>query len=375
MESELLTTYKDKPLFTPGPLTTSATVKQAMLHDLGSRDGAFIAIVREIRQELLRLAEADGRGYEAILMQGSGTFGIEAVIGSITPPDGKWLFVVNGAYGQRMRQIARTLRIAASAVTFEESRPAVAEAVAMALDHDPTITHVGAVHCETTTGLLNPIAEIGAAAARGGKIFMVDAMSSFGAVPIPMADWGIDYLVSSANKCIEGVPGFSFVLARRAALENINGYARSLSLNLLAQWRGLEADGQFRFTPPVHALLAFRQALAELQAEGGVLGRAARYRRNYEVLVAGMRALGFTEYLRPEDQSYIITSFRYPSHPNFDFNRFYDLLNDKGFVIYPGKVSDAACFRIGTIGRISEADVRNLLAAIGETLAEMEVTL
>jgi 2-aminoethylphosphonate-pyruvate transaminase len=356
-------------------LTTSATVKQAMLHDLGSRDGAFIAIVREIRQELLRLAEADGRGYEAILMQGSGTFGIEAAIGSITPPDGKWLFVVNGAYGQRMRQIARTLRIAASAVTFEESRPAVAEAVAMALDHDPAITHVGAVHCETTTGLLNPIAEIGAAAARGGKIFMVDAMSSFGAVPIPVADWGIDYLVSSANKCIEGVPGFSFVLARRAALENINGYARSLSLNLLAQWRGLEADGQFRFTPPVHALLAFRQALAELQAEGGILGRAARYRRNYEVLVAGMRALGFTEYLRPEDQGYIITAFRYPPHPNFDFNRFYDLLNDKGFVIYPGKVSDAACFRIGTIGRISEADVRNLLAAIGETLAEMEVTL
>jgi len=366
---------KDKPLFTPGPLTTSPTVKQAMLRDLGSRDLEFIRIVREIRQELLALAEATDCGYEAILMQGSGTFGIEAVIGSITPPDGKWLFVVNGAYGQRMMQIAKALKIAASAVTFPESRPAVAEALAMALDHNPAITHVGTVHCETTTGLFNPIRELGKIAAGHGKVFMVDAMSSFGAAPIPVADWDIDYLVSSSNKCIEGVPGFSFVLARRSALERINGYARSLSLNLLAQWRGLEVDGQFRFTPPTHAILAFRQALVELEAEGGVAGRAARYRHNHETLIAGMQKLGFLEYLRPEDQGYIITSFRYPDHPNFDFNRFYEILNNEGFVIYPGKVSDAACFRIGTIGRIFEQDVRALLTAIRETLDKMEVNL
>jgi 2-aminoethylphosphonate-pyruvate transaminase len=280
-----------------------------------------------------------------------------------------------------MLQIAKTLKIAASDVSFPESWPAVAEAVAIALDHDPAITHIGAVHCETTTGLLNPIREIGRVAALHRKILFVDAMSSFGAVPIPVADWGIDFLVSSSNKCIEGVPGFSYVLARRDLLEQIirstqsAGYARSLSLNLLAQWRGLEADGQFRFTPPTHAILAFRQALTELGAEGGVAGRAARYRHNYEILITGMRELGFIEYLRPEDQGYIITSFRYPDHQNFDFNRFYELLNNKGFVIYPGKVSDAACFRIGTIGRIFEEDVRALLAAIRETLAEMEVTL
>ena len=194
-------------------------------------------------------------------------------------------------------------------------------------------------------------------------------------MPIPVADWGIHYLVSSANKCIEGTPGFSFALARRDLLAQIEGYDRSLSLNLLAQWRGLEADGQFRFTPPTHAILAFRQALAELEAEGGVAGRGTRYRRNYEALISEMREIGFVEYLRPEDQSYIITSFRYPDHPNFDFKRFYELLNDKGFVIYPGKVSDAACFRIGTIGRIFTDDVLALLAAIRETLAEMEVTL
>ncbi len=274
-----------------------------------------------------------------------------------------------------MLQIAMALRVAATAVTCPESRPAVADAVAMALDHDPAITHVGVVHCETTTGLLNPIHDISAVAVAAGQVIMVDAMSSFGAVPIPMADWGIHYLVSSANKCIEGVPGFSFVLAPRADWERTVRYARSLSLDLLAQWRGLEADGQFRFTPPTHALLAFRQALAELQAEGGVMGRAARYRRNYETLVAEMRAMGFVEYLRPEDQGYIITSFRYPEHLNFDFGRFYELLNDKGFVIYPGKVSDAACCRIGTIDRIGASAVRGLLAAIHETLAEMEVTL
>ena len=367
--------HTDKLLFTPGPLTTSPTVKQAMLRDLGSRDFEFIRIVREIRKELLKLAAADGRGYEAILMQGSGTFGIESVIGSITPPDGKWLFVVNGAYGQRMMQIARALKIDAATVTFLESQPAGAEAVATALDHDHKITHIGAVHCETTTGLLNPIQVLGRVAAAHGKVFMVDAMSSFGAMPIPVADWGIHYLVSSANKCIEGTPGFSFALARRDLLAQIEGYARSLSLNLLAQWRGLEANGQFRFTPPTHTILAFRQALAELEAEGGVAGRAARYRRNHETLIQGMRDLGFAEYLLPEDQGHIITSFRYPDHPNFDFCCFYERLNDKGFVIYPGKVGDAACFRIGTIGRIFTDDVLALLAAIHETLAEMEVTL
>jgi 2-aminoethylphosphonate-pyruvate transaminase len=182
-------------------------------------------------------------------------------------------------------------------------------------------------------------------------------------------------LVSSANKCIEGVPGFSFVIARQEVLLETEGYARSVSLDLLAQLKGLETNGQFRFTPPTHALLAFAQALEELQAEGGVAGRGARYRHNYETLVAGMRKMGFREYLNPADQGYIITSFYYPTHPNFDFNQFYERLNDKGLVIYPGKVSNADCFRIGNIGRIFESDVRALLAAIRDTLTEMEIEL
>jgi 2-aminoethylphosphonate-pyruvate transaminase len=169
------------------------------------------------------------------------------------------------------------------------------------------------------------------------------------------------------------VPGFSFVIARREALLATDGFARSLSLDLLGQLRGFEANGQFRFTPPTHVVLAFAQALKELDAEGGVGGRAARYRANHETLVAGMRGLGFRALVRPEEQSYIITSFLYPEHPRFEFAGFYRRLSDKGMIIYPGKLTQVDSFRIGNIGRLFEADIRALLAAIRETLIEMGI--
>jgi 2-aminoethylphosphonate-pyruvate transaminase len=366
---------RDKVLFTPGPLTTSRAVKEAMLRDLGSRDFEFIETVRDIRRRLVAMTGRASELYEAILMQGSGTFSIEAVFASCVPPEGKVLVVVNGAYGRRMAAICERLRIACFPLEFAENEladPAKAERV---LEDDPRIGFLAIVHCETTTGIINPIERIGRIAAHHRLTYFVDAMSSFGAIPIDLAACHIDYLVSSANKCIEGVPGFAFAIARRDSLLSTSGYARSLSLDLLAQWQGLEKDGQFRFTPPTHALLAFRQALLELEQEGGVEGRAARYRHNYQTLVDGMRALGFEEYLPRERQGYIITSFRYPNHPNFSFDHFYKTLNDKGFVIYPGKVSNADCFRIGNIGRISERDVRNLLAAIQDTLREMRIEL
>jgi 2-aminoethylphosphonate-pyruvate transaminase len=375
MEEQFLEHYKDKALFTPGPLTTSRTVKQAMLRDLGSRDTEFIRIVREIRRKLLVLGGALDGGYEAILMQGSGTFALESVVSSTVPTDGKLLVIVNGAYGRRIEQIARVLKIDVAALTFPETHAADVREVEIALERDATITHVALVHCETTTGILNPIREIGAVVRRCNRLYFVDAMSSFGAVPLDLADCSIDYLVSSANKCIEGVPGFAFVLARREALLATKGFARSLSLDLLAQWNGLELDGQFRFTPPTHALLAFHQALLELEQEGGVEVRAARYRQNYRTLIDGMRAMGFQEYLAPELQSYIITSFLYPDDPNFSFAEFYARLNEKGYVIYPGKVSKGNCFRIGHIGRIFQSDVQDLLAAIQSTLAGMGVEL
>jgi 2-aminoethylphosphonate-pyruvate transaminase len=308
-------------------------------------------------------------------MQGSGTFSLESVVSSTIPRAGKLLVIINGAYGRRIAQIAKVYDIEVVPLNYPENRvPDLAE-VEAALAADEAITSVAVIHCETTTGLINPIQEIGEIVKRFGKDYFVDAMSSFGAIPINMAECGIDFLVSSANKCIEGIPGFGIILVKRDTLIKTEGYAQTFSLDLLAQLLRLEKDGQFRFTPPTHSLIAYHQALLELEAEGGVKGRAARYRANYETLIAGMRAMGFEEYIRPEDQGYIITSFLYPDHPNFNFEEFYRRLNDQDYVIYPGKVSQADCFRIGSIGRITPADVRALLAAIRDTLEVMEIDL
>ncbi|MGO9093965.1 MAG: 2-aminoethylphosphonate--pyruvate transaminase [Bryobacteraceae bacterium] len=362
-----------KLLFTPGPLTTSETVKRAMLRDLGSRDAEFLEIVSRIRRRLLDFGNAAGGSYEAVLMQGSGTFAVESVISSVIPAAGKLLVAINGAYGQRMAKIASVLEIPIQTVVFSEAEPVETGRVRDALAGDPYVTHVAAVHCETSTGILNPVAELGKMVRERGRAFIVDAMSSFGGVPVDVPESCIDFLISSANKCIQGVPGFGFVLARRDLLLEAAGRARSLSLDLVAQWKGLEADGQFRFTPPTHVLLAFSQALDELESEGGVAGRAARYAANHRVLMEGMEELGFDPYLSAGHRSHVITAFRFPAHANFDFPAFYGRLSGLGFVIYPGKVSDADCFRIGTIGHIFPEDVRELLAAIRSTLAEMGI--
>lgn len=366
---------KDKLLFTPGPLTTSPTVKETMLRDLGSRDNEFIEIVRDIRRRLLMLGGVDESAWAAIPMQGSGTFSLEAVLASTVRPNGRVLVAVNGAYGRRLVQIGATLGIAMETVSFSEDEPVDPARIAQAVDEFPDITHVAVCHCETTSGILNPVEEIGAVMRERGKRFFVDAMSSFGAISLNLDTAHIDYLVSSSNKCIEGVPGFAFALARRSALEETEGWARSVSFDLLAQWRGLESSGQFRFTPPTHALLAFHQALNELDKEGGVEGRARRYAENHRILVHGMAALGFRTYLAPELQSYIITSFHYPDHTNFDFMRFYEALSDHGFVIYPGKVGDADCFRMGSIGRLHAEDIHALLDAVAEVLRQLNIEL
>ena len=363
--------WKDKALFTPGPLTTSRTVKQAMLRDVGSRDPEFLAVVREIRDELVDLAQASARGYEAVLVQGSGTFALEAVVGSALPERGKLLVVVNGAYGRRLVQLASALRIPVAAVECDEDQLPDLDLVERTLAGDPAVTHVAVVHSETSSGIVNPVEAIGEVVARHGRSYVVDAMSSFGALPLDVAGAGIDFLVSSANKCIEGVPGFAFVVARRDALLRCEGRARSLSLDLHAQWRGLEADGQFRFTPHTHALLAFRQALRELREEGGVGARGARYRANQRLLAEGMEQLGFEPFLPRALQGPVITAFRCP--PGFDFPRFYRALSARGYVVYPGKLTRADCFRLGSIGRLSASDVEDLLAAIRDVGAELGI--
>src|SRR5206468_2869520 len=363
---------KDPLLFTPGPLTTSATVKAAMQHDIGSRDADFIELVAGIRSELLRIAGVSReQGYEAVLMQGSGTFGLESVISSVIPRDGRLVVLANGAYGERMAKIAERLGISTKLARWLENESPHPAAVQRLIEVEPAATHVATVHCETTTGILNPIDEIARIIKAGGREFILDAMSSFGGVPLDLSKLKIDYLISSPNKCLEGVPGFSFVLARRKALEATKGRARSVSLDLLAQWEGLERNGQFRFTPPTHALLAFARALEELREEGGVSARAARYRANRETLRTGMRRLGSAEYLPAERQSNIITAFRHPDDPNFRFEDFYHRLRLRGFVIYPGKLSQDNCFRIGTVGRINEKNMGDLVATIGEVLGEI----
>lgn len=368
--------WRDKILFTPGPLTTSKTVKTAMLKDSGSRDHEFVDLIASIRNRLLALAGVVKGEYETILLQGSGTYGLEAVAGSIMPKEeGKLLIVINGAYGKRMAKICEVLNIEYSILECAENETPDLIALADVLESDKELTHVSVVHCETTTGIINPIEQIGGLIKHYGKTYIVDAMSSFGAVPIDIKKCGIDYLVTSSNKCIEGVPGFSIVIAKKTSLISSEGNARSLSLDILDQWRGLESSGQFRFTPPTHALLAFAQALTELEGEGGIEGRGARYKANYDVLSAGMKDLGFTEYLPEDVRGYIISSYLYPNDLNFSFDEFYERLNKRNYVIYPGKLSSESCFRIGSVGRIFPSDVKDLLNTIRDVLQEMQIKL
>ena len=365
---------EDMPyLLTPGPLTTSRTVKLAMLADWGSRDVEFRKIVGNIRKRILRLANCDS-SYECVIMQGSGTFAIEAALGSLCPDKRrKTLVVANGAYGDRAAQILERIGRPYLKIDKGDSAvPSVDEVVTM-LDADKAISHVWMVHCETTSGIVNPIQEIGQAVKLHDKVFMLDAMSSFGALPLDMVDLKLDVMVSSSNKCLEGVPGFSYVVLKRDLLEASAGASHSVVLDLFDQWRGLETSGQFRFTPPTHALVAFDQALKEHEQQGGVEGRGARYARNARALIVGMREIGFSTLLDDNVSGPIIQTFLTPSDPNFHFERFYEALRVRGFTIYPGKLTKRPSFRIGTIGQIDERIIGAALSAVRDTLGEMGV--
>ncbi len=359
-------------LLTPGPLTTSPTVKQAMLHDYGSRDGRFIAINRRIRERLLTIAGGTG-SHVCVPLQGSGTFAVEAMLGTFVPADGKLLLLVNGAYGKRMARICAIHGRAHAVHETPEDVPVDPGALDRALAADTHITHVAVVHCETTSGILNPVAAVAQVTARHGRALLVDAMSAFGAIELDAQAVPYAALVASSNKCLEGVPGVGFCIARSDALAATRGNAPSLSLDLHDQWRAMEANGQWRFTPPTHCLLALDRALDELDAEGGTAGRGARYAENCRILVEGMRALGFHTLLPDALQAPIIVTFHTPADAAFDFQVFYDRLGERGYVIYPGKLTVADSFRIGCIGRLGPAQMRGALAAVRAVLAEMGV--
>lgn len=356
-------------LLTPGPLTTTESVKNVMMSDWCTWDEVYnLGIVEVIRKKLVEIASSKPEEYTAVLMQGSGSFCVEATLGTVIRPKDHLLVIANGAYGKRMGIIADYYHLNYNILNFAETQAVNPSQVDEYLKNHPEVSHASVVHCETTTGVLNPLSEIASVVKKYNKILIVDAMSSFGGVPIDMAKLGIDFMISSANKCIQGVPGFGFILARRSLLEQCKGIARSLALDLYDQWETMEnGHGKWRFTSPTHVVRAFMQALNELEEEGGVESRFARYTNNHQVLVEGMRHLEFQTLLPDNEQSPVITSFYYPNK-DFDFKTFYLKLKERGFVIYPGKISQADTFRIGNIGDVFPKDFERLINCIREIL-------
>ncbi|MFM0238581.1 2-aminoethylphosphonate--pyruvate transaminase [Paraburkholderia phytofirmans] len=360
-------------LLTPGPLTTAFSTKEAMLRDWGSWDGDFRAMTALLRSSLLEIAGDTAGDYDCVPLQGSGSYCVEAMLGSLIPRDGHALVLANGAYGKR---IATTLGYLGRAYTLLDKGdylpPRGAEIEHM-LDADPRITHVVAVHCETSSGILNPLEEIAAATAKKSRKLLIDSMSAFGAVPLDVREIACEAFVSSANKCIEGVPGFGFVIARKSALQEAKGRSHSLALDVHDQWDVMNRTGQWRFTPPTHTVAAFIEALRLHKLEGGQAGRLARYANNRDVLVAGMHELGFEPLLNARWRSPIIVTFFAPAHPSFSFEQFYELMKQQGFIIYPGKLTVVDSFRIGCIGQVDEHVMRRVVAACGNALRTMGV--
>ena len=352
-------------LLTPGPLSTSKGVRNALLRDWCTWDADYNEeIVQNIRRRLAALATGKTENYTVVLMQGSGSFSVEAMLGS-TSKTGKLLLITNGAYGKRAVKMADVLKLDYMEYAVAETEQPDIGKIASILDGTPDITHVFMVHCETTTGMLNPLSGIAGVVKQHNKTFIVDAMSSFGGIPMDISDLGIDFLVSSSNKCIQCVPGFAFVIANRDELRKCEGSARSLCLDLYDQWKTMDKSGKWRYTSPTHIVRAFYQALDELEAEGGVSARYKRYCENQKLLVDGMAKLGFHALLPADFQSPIITSFLYP-RSDFDFNAFYQKVKARGFVLYPGKISQADTFRIGNIGEVYPDDIQRLLDVIRE---------
>lgn len=362
---------KNYKLLTPGPLTTTEAVKKEMLFDRCTWDDEYKSITQKIRKELLDIGNVNEEDYTAVLMQGSGTFAVESVITSTVGEKDKLLIIANGAYGERIGQIAEHISLNHFIYNNEYDEHPDMDKVKEILDKDTEITHIAMVHCETTTGILNPIEDLSVIAKEYNKTLIIDAMSSFGGIPIDIKALGIDYLISSANKCIQGVPGFGFVIAKKEKLEKCKGISRSLSLDLYDQYKGMDKDGKWRFTSPTHVVAAFSKALDELKEEGGVEGRYNRYKNNNLVLRKKLKEIGIESYIAEEKQSPIITTFAFPTDA-FSFNEFYSFIKERGFVIYPGKLTDVDTFRIGNIGEIYEEDINKLCEIIEEYVKGMK---
>ena len=363
---------RDPILLTPGPLTTSLATKSAMLRDWGSWDAKFNAVTARVREKLLAIVDGADT-HVCVPLQGSGTFAVEAAFNTLVPRDGHVLVLINGAYGKRMAKLTAMMGRKTSTFEVADDVLTTAQDVQRLLTQDPSITHVGLIHCETSTGILNPLREIAAAVARHGRSLIVDALSSFGAIAIDAQTTPFDALIAASGKCIEGPPGMAFVIARRAVLERCGGNSTSLSLDLHDQWQYMEKTTQWRYTPPTHVVAAFAAALEAFAADGGQPARLARYTRNYETLVRGMAELGFRPFLDPRIQAPIIVTFHAPADTRYNFRAFYDSVRDKGFILYPGKLTQVETFRVGCIGAIDKDEMRHAVNAVRDTLVEMSI--
>ena len=363
---------RDPILLTPGPLTTSLATRSAMLRDWGSWDSRFNAVTARVRERLTAIVNAEAT-HVCVPMQGSGTFSVEAAVNTIVPRDGHVLVLINGAYGRRMARLTEMMGRRLSTFETADDVPTTAADVARALDADASITHVGLIHCETSTGILNPLPEIAAAVATRGKSLIVDAMSSFGAIAIDAREVAFDALVAASGKCIEGPPGMGFVFVRRSVLERCAGNSTSLALDLYDQWAYMEKTTQWRYTPPTHVVVALDAALIQFEAQGGQPARLARYTANCETLVTGMGELGFRPFLDPHIQAPIIVTFHAPADSKYAFKEFYERVRDKGFILYPGKLTQLETFRVGCIGAIGPDEMRHAVNAVYDTLREMGI--
>jgi 2-aminoethylphosphonate-pyruvate transaminase len=362
----------DPILLTPGPLTTSADTRSAMLRDWGSWDTSFNELTASVCRDLVAIVNA-GESHVCVPMQGSGTFSVEAALGTLVPRAARVLVPDNGSYCKRIVRILGYLGREAVVLKHGEQEAADPARIEAALAADRSITHVAQVHCETGTGILNPLPEIAAVVAKHGRGLIVDAMSSYGAIPIDAGTIPFDALIAASGKCLEGVPGMGFVIARRAALERCGGNSSSLALDLLDQWQYMQKTGQWRFTPPTHVLAALHAAITQFQSQGGQAARLARYRENCAALVSGMRALGLSTFLPDALQAPIIVTFHAPPDPAYEFTEFYRRVRERGFILYPGKLTDVDTFRVGCIGAIGPGALRAAVAAMKAVLSEMGV--
>jgi len=361
---------RDRILLTPGPLTTTLRTKLAMLRDWGSWDADFNAVTASVRSRLLDIVQGQDT-HVVVPLQGSGTFSVEAAVATVVPRDGHVLVLDNGAYCKRAAKLTEMMGRRTSVMSFQADEPVSAAALDARLKAVGSITHVVLIHCETGTGVENPLAEVGAVCERHAKGLIVDAMSSFGALPIDARVVRFDALVAASGKCLEGVPGMGFVFLRKAILDSLAGNSQSLAMDLHDQHVYMGKTGQWRFTPPTHVVAALSEAITQFVEEGGQPARLARYADNCRALVDGMAALGFRPFLKAELQAPIIVTFHAPAHPAYDFKRFYEGAKARGFLLYPGKLTQVETFRVGCIGAIGRNEMTQAVHAVADTLREL----